>query len=400
MGRSFVSLVVVGAALVVGGCDEAASPEVDGFELDIEAAEEVVGPMAYDEDLDDYVVVDDYDEGKVLNYIKGKHLFEKETFDGNGRTCATCHTRKTGKLAPDEIQALWDDDPSHPIFRALDSDDGLGATYDRLRTMGTIRVGVDLPDNVTLVDDPSQRKVVVNRGIPSTLDTPALDPVLMYDGRQPDLAAQADGAIHDHAAPGREPSAEELGLIAAFQQTFSFYSSIRTFIYAKGGPAPHLPQGATASEKRGREWFVDSPTGLCSHCHSGPMLNQTNEFLFLPLAPGSRFVSVAVSEFNTPQNPVYTFAFANPEDPDEPVLIDSPDPGRALITGDPADANAFKIPSLRGLSKRGGPYFHDASAKTLEDVTEHYAAYFALPPANLVLTEQEKADITAYMKLL
>ena len=207
MGRSLVSLVVVGAALMVGGCDEAASPEVDGLELDIEAAEEVVGPMAYDEDLDDYVAVGDYDEGKVLNYIKGKHLFEKETFDGNGRTCVTCHTRETGKLSPDEIQALWDEDPSHPIFRALDSDEGLGASYDRLRTMGTIRVGVDLPDNVTLVDDPNQRKVVFNRGIPSTLDTPALDPVLMYDGRQPDLASQANGAIHDHAAPGREPSA-------------------------------------------------------------------------------------------------------------------------------------------------------------------------------------------------
>ncbi len=130
------------------------------------------------------------------------------------------------------------------------------------------------------------------------------------------------------------------------------------------------------------------------------MLNETNEFFLGPLPQGSRFVSVAVSEFNRLDNPVYTFAFDNPEDPENPIVVDSPDPGRALITGDIADLNAFKTPSLWGLSKRGGPFFHDHSAKTLEEVTEHYADYFALPPANLVLSEQDKADITAYMKLL
>ncbi len=53
----------------------------------------------------------------------------------------------------------------------------------------TVLVRIPLPANVRLANDPAARSVVVRRGIPSTLNTPALDPVLMVDGRQPDLVA-------------------------------------------------------------------------------------------------------------------------------------------------------------------------------------------------------------------
>jgi cytochrome c peroxidase len=55
------------------------------------------------------------------------------------------------------------------------------------------------------------------------------------------------------------------------------------------------------------------------------------------------------------------------------------------------------------------PYFHDNSAKTLEDVAAHYNLFFSftsdpdgpgpLPPV-LSLTPQDQADIVAYLKLL
>ena len=68
--------------------------------------------------------------------------------------------------------------------------------------------------------------------------------------------------------------------------------------------------------------------------------------------------------------------------------------------------NAFKIPSLRGVSHTA-PYFHDNSAKTLEDVVRHYDLFFATVfgiPTNgqppFFLTAQEQADIVAYLKLL
>jgi cytochrome c peroxidase len=109
---------------------------------------------------------------------------------------------------------------------------------------------------------------------------------------------------------------------------------------------------------------------------------------------------VLVSELNTAGNPVREFIFRNPDG--STSVVRSPDPGRALITGDPRDVNAFKIPSLRGI-RRTAPYFHDNSAKTLEEVAAHYAKVFLIisnPSTPLILTPQDQADIVAYLKLL
>jgi len=61
--------------------------------------------------------------------------------------------------------------------------------------------------------------------------------------------------------------------------------------------------------------------------------------------------------------------------------------------------NAFKIPTLWGV-KNTAPYFHDSSAKTLEDVASHYARFLPLTPAPAVLTLQDQQDLVAYLKLL
>jgi hypothetical protein len=49
----------------------------------------------------------------------------------------------------------------------------------RVLTDATLLVRVPLADNASLAADPSARSVVLRQGIPSTLNTPALDPVLM-----------------------------------------------------------------------------------------------------------------------------------------------------------------------------------------------------------------------------
>jgi cytochrome c peroxidase len=110
-------------------------------------------------------------------------------------------------------------------------------------------------------------------------------------------------------------------------------------------------------------------------------------------------LSIGVSEFNEAKNPVRAFLFRKPDGTEERIL--SPDPGRALITGNLADANAFKISPLRGI-RRTAPYFHDNSARTLEEVAAHYAKLFAIfdPRNPIILTPQDQADIVAYLKLL
>jgi cytochrome c peroxidase len=345
----------------------------------------------------------------------GRHLFERETFGGNGRTCRTCHGAESGTVSPADAVRRFEKDPSDPLFLSDGSDDGLGSGVTRMLRDATILMKVPLAPNVSLVQDPGARFVTLRRGIPTTLNTPALDPVLMYDGRQPNLSLQARGAIIDHAQATRLPSALELFRIAEFQHTRPFFSSNATWQLALHGRDPGLPEGRTASERRGRIFFEDAPfapgagkAGICAICHSGPMLDETNEFIPVPpLSRGGRFQTIFVSELNQAGHPVIDFQFRSPDG--SVRLVQSADPGRALITGDPADfvsLNAFKIPTLRGV-ERTAPYFHDNSAKTLEDVARHYRTFFEIatdpsfdgdPPK--ILTEQDQADIVAFLKLL
>lgn len=344
---------------------------------------------------------------------EGKKLFDSETFGGNGRTCRTCHSKTTGTVSPGDAQLLFKTHPNDPLFVGDGSDDGQGNGTSRIQTHATILLHISLASNIRLMADPTATHVTVARGIPTTLNTPATDPVLMQDGRQPDLQSQALGAITDHAQATIFPTAADLERIKAFELTNEFFSSPEVMMFARNGTPLDLPVGNTESEKRGRAFFedvvdfVNPKHGLCAGCHAGPMLNGTNLFsqILFGIPLGTRFQNVLVSELNTIGNPVRTFVF-NAGKSNQRVLS-SPDPGRALITGvtDVEDTtfsnwNAFKIPQLRGV-RETGPYFHDNSANTLEDVMGHYTKFFAIVSGgNLILTLQDQADIVAFMKLL
>jgi len=144
------------------------------------------------------------------------------------------------------------------------------------------------------------------------------------------------------------------------------------------------------------------------------MLNATNSLLFTvaKVPVHTRFQSVRVSETNEARNPVHEYVFTNPDNTTTRFV--SPDPGRALITGVGKESglfdnvNAFKIPTLWGVS-RTAPYFHDNSARTLEDLVAHYSKFFEVAsdldgpgpqPPVIVLTPGDEADIVAYLKLL
>jgi cytochrome c peroxidase len=378
--------------------------------------------------------------GPIRDFLEGRRLFERETFGGNGRKCETCHSQETGTVSPQDAQVRFKKNRRDPLFVHNGSDDedgdgfGDGRHATRMLADATVLMRIPLHPDVSLKADPTARFVTVARGIPTTFNTPALDPVLMLDGRQPTLEDQALAAITDHAKATRPVQRKQLEQIATFQALAPrFFTSFALEIFALGGPAPGLPLGRTASEKRGRKFFEDLPpdlsvtppnykVGACAACHSGPLLNQTNQFLPLPLLPGSRFQTVLVSEFAALRNPASarTFVFRNQVNdvldgnPDGTIEITSPDPGRALTTGVADDiangtfdqTNAFKISPLRGI-RRTAPYFHDNSAGTLEDVVEHYRRFFLIvsdPPGDegpvIVLTGQDKQDIVAFMKLL
>jgi cytochrome c peroxidase len=345
---------------------------------------------------------------------EGERLFRKETFGGNGRTCETCHSPSTGTLSPDDVRERLRD-PTDPLFLHDGLDDGVAGTS-RIEQHATIRIVRPLPPNVRIAEDLSATSVVLLRGIPSTLNTPALDPALMYDLRARTLADQALGAIHDHAQNTVEPTEAQLALIADFQRSDQrFFSSEMLEDFSRGGPTPVLPPGKTKSEQRGRLMFVEtefipgSTKGICALCHAGPMLNQTSPFNF-GAPPGARIANIGVSERNLLNLPVYTFLIDNGSGDVRAVTM--PDPGIPLTNPRPPGvpppfirhpaffAGFFKIPSLWGVRKTA-PYFHDNSAKTLEEVAAFYTNLFANGPDFPVqLTPQDGIDMVAYLKLL
>lgn len=57
------------------------------------------------------------DDKKLRLGLGGKQLFEDATFDGNGRTCATCHGAETGTISAADAAARFAADPNDPLFR-------------------------------------------------------------------------------------------------------------------------------------------------------------------------------------------------------------------------------------------------------------------------------------------
>jgi cytochrome c peroxidase len=352
----------------------------------------------------------------IKRFEEGRRLFDEETFQGNGRTCVTCHSVETGTFSPKDARRRLARNPSDPLFVGDGLDDGVRGTS-RITAHATVRIDIPLPSRVRLANDPTATSVTLLRGTPTTLNTPSLQPVFMYDGRETTLEGQALGAVHAHARNGVEPSPLQLQLIAEFQQTAPrFFTSLPVFRFAHGGPPPRLPNGVTASEKRGRAMFDNVPItpgstrGLCAMCHSGPMLDVSNEFnIFLPI-PGLRFFGVSVSERNKLNLPTLEFII------DGTDTIVTPDPGACLT--DPPDpnefppelfgpggpvplvvaCNLFKTPSLWGIGHTA-PYFHDNSSRTLEEVAEQYTFMFK-KEAGIILSPQDEADIVAFLKLL
>ena len=87
------------------------------------------------------------------------------------------------------------------------------------------------------------------------------------------------------------------------------------------------------------------------------------------------------------------------------VGMDKPEPdlGRFVVTKDEKDTGAFKTPTVRNVAN-SGPYMHDGSQATLEEVVEWYDKgghpnpHLSDKIKPLQLTAEEKADLVEFMK--
>jgi hypothetical protein len=122
--------------------------------------------------------------------------------------------------------------------------------------------------------------------------------------------------------------------------------------------------------------------GTCSSCHNTPNVGSSSEF---------RMIDIGVSDparraWNVP---LYTF-----QNKVTGEMVQTTDPGRALISGRWADMTKFKVPGLRGLAARA-PYFHDGSARTIEEVVDFYKRRF-----DIAFSDGEKKKLVMFLESL
>jgi cytochrome c peroxidase len=103
--------------------------------------------------------------------------------------------------------------------------------------------------------------------------------------------------------------------------------------YAKGDSA-----ALTEQQKQG--WAVFMGKGQCAVCHAPPLFSSAMG------VPGGLYYNVGIGTAGKPEAEI--------------------DVGRSKVSGQDSDWAAFKVPSLRNVSK-SAPYFHDGSANTLSE---------------------------------
>jgi len=350
---------------------------------------------------------------------------------GNGRACSDCHVASDSfQLSPAIARAryealiakrVYNKNADDPLFRPVDADDfrvnGDNATdYSNLVDNGLVRVTMPLPLNVKLVDPatglPSADTTVdLWRAVIPVLNVamtgpdnvspiwpPAAQnraPILgqdpngpnrqggyQHDARFGSLQEQARGALFAHAQVTQEPSTDLLDDLAAFQSTLfsspgaELLSSQILSGSAFTDPDPEL----SPLEQDGKVVF----NKVCSVCHGSPSHPSTSTSDATIVRPVPRYHNIltacprpATDGYSPCPDRLnrnartYQVTLGN----GTIQTVTTSDPGRLLLTGQIADLGQMDVTQLRGISKTA-PYFHNNSAATLEEVIDHYDAFF------------------------
>lgn len=236
------------------------------------------------------------------------------------------------------------------------------------------RYGVDNQPN-----SPGDRGQRGDRNSPTVYNA-ALHIAQFWDGRAPDVEAQAKGPVLNPIEMA-SPSAEHVvgllasipGYVKAFRAAFptqvdpvsydNMANAIGAFernLTTPGRFDAFMAGDRTAlaaAELRGLETFL--AVG-CNSCHTGPALG------------GALYRKLG-----------FIFPY------------ETRDKGRENVTGDPADRHVFKVPSLRNVA-RTGPYFHDGSIVELREVVRIMGYH----QVGIVLSDAQINDIVAFLGAL
>jgi mono/diheme cytochrome c family protein len=323
---------------------------------------------------------------------QGEVLFFKETFNGNGRTCGTCHPAENNfTIDPAFIATLPANDP---LFVA----EFIPALSQNFENPSLMRQFGLILENVDGFDDLESKFVM--RGVPHTLALPtSLTPP---PGPGPSQrtgwggdGAPGSGSLRDFATgavtqhftktlkrrPGKDfrlPTSEELDAMEMFQLSLGRQSDpdLNTLILKSAGSGVPDPV-------QGKSLFTD-PAKRCSACHFNAGANVS----FVP-PPGTSNFNFNTGVENTP--PVAGL----PRDGGF---------GQDFNSGDGSFGDGtFNTPPVVEAADTC-PCFHNNSAATIEDAVRFYTtAAFSGSPAGtpaIALTSQEIAAVGAFLRAI
>jgi cytochrome c peroxidase len=279
---------------------------------------------------------------------KGEAIFFEETFEGNGRTCGTCHRREDNfGLTPAFIAGLPDDDP---LFVA-ETNPKLAEDFEKPRLMRGFGL---ILENLDGFDDLRNRFVL--RGVPHTL---ALRLSVASPGG-PRTGWSGDGAPGDGSLRSFAVGAviqhfpRTLGRVAGVDfrlPTEDELDALEAFMLSLGrqeDPSLPLPlRGAVA--RRGQELFLDDSLGKCNLCHRNAGANARLGGVDL----GNASFDTGVEDL--------------PDQPADLVEADIPADDGFGIPGD----GTFNTPPLVEAADTG-PFFHNNAVDTLEAAVAFY----------------------------
>lgn len=336
----------------------------------------------------------------------GRELFFAETFDGNGRTCGTCHSPKNNfTLDPEFIATL---PASDPLFVAEFTPE-LAENFEKpilMRELGLILENQDGFDDL-------ENKFVMRAVIPTTalgLQGKALPlgidgttiPPKQRTGWGGDGAPGSGtlrefpiGAIVQHFTrsleriPGQDfrlPTDEELDALEAFQLTLGRRRDLNL--------ATLRPTGDLPAE--GRRIFrrlipVFGPAGKCNACHGNAGARDS-------VVPGGFTINFNTGVEDLPDQPADRL---DPLNPPDGGFGTEPDPDTPGAFGN----GTFSTPSIVE-SADTGPFFHNHSVQTIEESVDFYNsdAFNNSPIGRLIggieLEPEEVQAVGAFLRVI
>jgi hypothetical protein len=384
----------------------------------------------------------------------------------NGRACVTCHQPTSAmSLSLELIRNRWaDTGGKDPLFAAVDGSNcpdlpqSDPESHSLLLERGLIRISRLFPpgDSAGRPVKPDFRIEVVrdptgcnkNPASVSVYRRPRVTANLKYigaymaDGREADLARQADSAVRDHEALlGRAEVSFPLRQIEDFErQLFMAQQSdvLGGLLAEPGGPsllgADNVARGIAGtgatpvandlvasfdswrkpadlairqrtfreSVLRGVDLFASRKFGLadgkevtCATCHRSGA-NGGSAAVFADIGTTNLPTADLLAKKDSPELPVFRIT-CDASAPPHPQLGRSfltHDPGRALITGKCADVGSILMQQFRGLAARA-PYFANGSAGDLDELVDFYDRRFKIG-----LTDKDKQDLANFLKTL